>query len=346
MPAERAGRSDLQAEATNRTVREVLSRARGRGQFSAAAWAVGTSEGISWRGELGTPAWDDECPIGPESLFDLASVTKPIVALAVLRLIDRGALSLDTSVGEVLGGWPDTPMARADLGSLLTHTSGAPGPTPLYRDHPDRTSLIEALAHLPVTVPGGWRYSSMGFIALGLVAERASGLSLDELVEREVTQPLGMNDVKYGPVPAGRAVATEDCPWRGRLVRGSVHDENAVVLGSVAGHAGLFGTAGELGELAAALLRGDLLSPETDRAMRGSFDGRPLGWWPREHCTYLGPRVSATAFGHTGFTGTSLVLDPPEDRWYCLLTNRIHPTREARGFEDVRAAFHAVAARR
>lgn len=80
--------------------------------------------------------------------------------------------------------------------------------------------------------------------------------------------------------------------------------------------------------------------------MRGSLDGRPLGWWPREHCTYLGPGVSATAFGHTGFTGTSLVLDPPEDRWYCLLTNRIHPTREARGFEDVRAAFHAVAARR
>ena len=346
MPAEGNGGSGIPEEATNRAVREMLCRAREAGQFSAAAWAVGTSEGIFSCGELGTPAWDDASPIGPEPLFDLASVTKPIVALAVLRLIDRGALSLDTRVGEVRDGWPDTPMARANLWSLLTHTSGAPGTTPLYRDYPDRASLIEALARLPVTVPGEWRYSSMGFISLGLVAEMASGLSLDELVEREVAQPLGMNDVRYGPVAPGRAVATEDCPWRGHLVRGSVHDENAVVMGGVAGHAGLFGTAGELGKLAAALLRGGLLSPETDRAMRGSIDGRPLGWWPREQCTYLGPGTSASAFGHTGFTGTSLVVDPSEDRWYCLLTNRIHPTRESRGFEDTRVAFHAVAALR
>lgn len=334
----------MPAEDADRTVREVLSRAREAGQFSAAAWAAGSSDGISFRGELGTPDRDAERPIGPEALFDLASVTKPLVGIAALRLIDRGELSLDTRVGDVLLTWPDTPLARADLRSLLTHTSGAPGPTPLYRDHPDRLSLIEALTYLPFTEPGRWRYSSMGFVALGLVVEEASGLRLDELVEREVTQPLGLSDVQYGPVAAGRAVATEDCPWRGHLVRGSVHDENAVVLDSAAGHAGLFGTANDLGSLAAALLRGDLLSPEMGRAMRGCVDGRPLGWWPREQCTYLGEAFSDQAFGHTGFTGTSVVLDPPADRWYCLLTNRVHPTREPRGFEEVRAEVHTVAA--
>lgn len=323
---------------------QLLDAAREDGQFSAAAWAVGSSEGLLCSAVVGTPALDDPRPIRPDALFDLASVTKPIVGLALLRLVDRGELSLATTVGEVLGEWPDGPMARATLHSLLTHTSGAPGPTPLWREHPDRDSLLDALARLEFTAPGSWCYSSMGFIALGLVAERASGLPLDRLVAREITEPLGMRETGYGPVDPERAVATEDCPWRGHRVRGEVHDENAVVLGGIAGHAGLFGTAEDLGWLGAALLSGELFSPATDRAMRGADDGRPLGWWPREQCTYLGEEYGAEAFGHTGFTGTSLVLDPAADRWVVLLANRVHPSREVRGFSEVRSAFHRVMA--
>lgn len=334
-----------QADPLAREVDGLLAAARENGQFSAAAWAVGSSAGVQHSGEVGTPSHQDLRPIGPDALFDLASVTKPIAGLALLRLIDRGVLGLDTQVGEVLTDWPDTPMARADLHSLLTHTSGAPGPTPLWREHPDRASFLHALARLKCTDPGTWRYSSMGFIVLGLVAERAAGLPLDELVAREITRPLGMHETGFGPVDPARAVATEDCPWRGHVVRGAVHDENAVVLGAPAGHAGLFGTAGDLGTLAGALLRGDLLDPALERAMRGADDARPLAWWPREQCTYLGEDFGDEVFGHTGFTGTSLVLDPPRDRWYCLLTNRIHPSREPRGFEQVRAAFHRLVVR-
>lgn len=334
-----------QVDPVAREVDDLLAAAREDGSLSAAAWAVGSSAGVQSSGRVGTPSHQDPRPIGPDALFDLASVTKPIVALALLRLVDRGMLALDTRVGEVLEDWPDTPITRADLRSLLTHTSGAPGPTPLWREHSDRDSFLHALAHLEFTDPGTWRYSSMGFIALGLVAERATGLPLDELVAREITHPLGMRETRFGPVDPARAAATEACPWRGRVVRGTVHDENAVVLGAPAGHAGLFGTAHDLGLLAGALLRGELLAPELQRAMLGGEDGRPLGWWPREQCTYLGEGFGDQAFGHTGFTGTSLVLDPPRDSWYCLLTNRIHPSRNSQGFEEVRAAFHDLLAR-
>ena len=327
-----------------RDVQDLLRRARADGRFSGAAWVAGSRDGAHAGGEVGTLARDDARPVGPDSLFDLASVTKPIVGLALLRLVDRGVLDLDTTAGEVLEGWPDGPMARADLRSLLTHTSGAPGPTPLWREHEERGALLAALAALEFAPPGSWRYSSMGFIALGLVAERAAGIPLDRLVAREVTIPLGMSSTTFGPVDVARAVATEDCPWRGEVVRGQVHDENAVVLGGVAGHAGLFGTAEDLGRLGAALLRGELLGPDLHRAMRGAEDGRPLGWWPRAQCTYLGAQYGPDAFGHTGFTGTSLVIDPSADRWVVLLANRVHPSREPRGFEEVRREVHAAVA--
>lgn len=349
MPAEgeTSGEGATGAEAADpleHAVQDLLRRARTEGRFSGAAWAVGSRDGAHAGGEVGTLAVDDERPVGPGALFDLASVTKPIVGLALLRLVDRGALSLDTTVGEVLEDWPDGPMARADLRSLLTHTSGAPGPTPLWREHEERGALLAALAALDFTAPGRWCYSSMGFIALGLVAERAAGIPLDHLVAREITTPLGMEATTFGPVDAEHAAATEDCPWRGHVVRGQVHDENAAVLGGVAGHAGLFGTARDLGRLGAALLRGELLGPDLHRAMRGVEDGRPLGWWPRAQCTYLGDGYGPEAFGHTGFTGTSLVLDPSADRWVVLLANRVHPSREPRGFEDVRKDLHAAVA--
>lgn len=331
------------ADHVSARVREALEYGRVQGRYSGASWAWGSSKGLEAAGRVGAVSVDDPQPVTEQHLFDLASVTKPLVALALLRRVDRGDLRLDQRVGEVLTDWPDTPMARTDLRSLLTHTSGAPGPTPLFREHPHREDLLAALSRLPVDPPGQWRYSSMGYITLGLAAEHATGMRLDDLLAQEVLDPCGMTRTRYGPVPPELAVATEDCPWRGHVVRGSVHDENAEVLGGIAGHAGLFGTADDLGRLATILLRGGFLAPDTERAMWGKDDGRPLGWWSRERCTYLPDTASERAVGHTGFTGTSLVLDPERDRWVCLLANRVHPSREPRGFEQTRAAVHALA---
>ena len=325
-------------------VHELLELTRADGRFSAAAWAVGSSAGAQSGGVVGTFARDDARPIGPDALFDLASITKPVVALALLRLVDRGELSLRTTVGEVLEEWPEGPMVHADLRSLLTHTSGARARrrygaitrtgTPCCT----RSGSSDSPSPAPGAIPrwassrsGSSRSARRGWHWTGSWTGRSPARS-------------GCARRRTDPVDPERAVATEICPWRGHLVRGTVHDENAVVLGGIAGHAGLFGTADDLGRLGTALLRGELFSSDMDRDVRGAEDGRPLGWWPREQCTYLGEEYSAEAFGHTGFTGTSLVLDPAADRWAVLLTNRVHPSREARGLELVRAGFHRAVA--
>lgn len=334
----------------------LLADARSAGLFSAASWCWGDADRLLGSGHLGSfvaapdaigdPDQSGDLgaqPIGADARFDLASVTKPIVAVLLMRLVERGRLALGDRVGDHLD-WPDSPVTRLSVRSLLTHTSGLPGPTPLFREHPTRDALVTAVGELPVGEPGHWHYSSAGFIILGLIAERAGGRDLAELVAEEICLPAGMIDTGFQPSDLGRCVATEACEWRGEVVRGQVHDENAVVLGGVAGHAGLFGTASDLGRFASALLGQQLLGAPALRAMSGVADGRPLGWWPTRHTDFMGDLVHQNSFGHTGFTGTSVVIDPTAGRWYVLLTNRVHPTREPRGFDRIRPRFHNLCA--
>ncbi|RJQ82053.1 class A beta-lactamase-related serine hydrolase [Pseudonocardiaceae bacterium YIM PH 21723] len=296
--------------------------------FSAVAWSTGTPAGPVSRGLLGTRSWDGP-PLTEDSLFDLASVTKPIVAIAVLSLVDRGVLGLDDPIDRYLPGR----SAEITIRQLLNHTSGLPGSTPLYRDHPTRESLLAAIG--PVKAPPGTvvEYSSQGFILLGLIASAATGSPLDHLVADLVTRPLGMTSTRFGPVTG--AVATEDCPWRGRVVCGEVHDENAVVLGGICGHAGLFSTLADMETLGRSLTAGLFPFPGMRTCQTEGLNlRRTLGWQLDT------PGLSPIAYGHTGFTGTSLWIDG--DRYHVLLTNRVHPSRHSDDIVRIRREFHSA----
>ncbi|WP_026257307.1 serine hydrolase domain-containing protein [Actinopolymorpha alba] len=338
---------------------ELLTAAHEARVFSGAAWSVGTIQGPARRGILGTRAWGGE-PVDDRTLWDLASLTKPIVGLAVMALLEQGRLSLTDPVAEHLPEYADTDKADITIWHLLTHTSGVPGGQPLYRDHPDRASLLEAVRRLPLRARPGVQveYSSPGFIILGRVAEAASSLPLDELVRRTVTAPAGLSDTLFNP-PAdqrARAAATEDCPWRGGMIQGTVHDENADVLGGVAAHAGLFTTLDDMEKLALTLLRngrttseGHLLRPHTLAAMtRPATDHlnlrRALAWQGNDPLgAGAGDLLSPAAYGHTGFTGTSLWVDPELGIYQVLLTNRVHPRRGSTAMMRTRPRFHNVA---
>ncbi|MEV0844475.1 serine hydrolase domain-containing protein [Streptomyces sp. NPDC049954] len=331
----------------------ILERGRERGLFSGAAWSVGTASGPLDRGWTGTRSWGGE-PLDGEDLWDLASVTKPVVGLAVLALADRGALALDDTVGVHLARYRGTDKAPLTIRGLLTHTSGLPGQVPMYRSHPTRAALLDALGTLPLLAPPGERvvYSSQGFMLLGLIAEQAGGQPLDALLDALVLSPLGLRDTGFRPAPQERerCVATEDCPWRGHVVRGEVHDENTVVLGGIAGHAGLFAPLADVERLGVALAAGlpGVLRPQTSALMTAPHtDGlnlrRALAWQGQDPVdSPVGPSFGPDSFGHTGFTGTSVWCDPREGRYAVLLTNRVHPSRERTGFTELRREFHAV----
>jgi CubicO group peptidase (beta-lactamase class C family) len=351
-----SGGSSTDSVATPLTA--LLARARDARTFSGAAWSVGTAAGPVARGTLGTRAWDGGA-VDDDTLWDLASVTKPIVGLAVMALVERGQLSLTDPIPAHLPAYARTDKADVTVWHLLTHTSGIPGQQPLFRLHPDRASLVAALAKLPPRHQPGTHvaYSSPGFMILGLVAEAAAGVPLDVLVEQAVTAPAGMTRTRFNPPPDShdRAAATEDCPWRGHLVRGTVHDENAHVLGGVAAHAGLFSTIGDMEKLALALLRsgrgetGPIIAPRTLAVMTTPATGhlnltRSLGWQGVDRSsTTPGDLLTPVAFGHTGFTGTSLWIDPDLGFYAVLLTNRIHPRRGSLALARLRPRFHNLA---
>ncbi|WP_371628348.1 beta-lactamase family protein [Streptomyces sp. NBC_00341] len=337
--------------------RHLLEQGRARGLYSGAAWSLGDANGPYDRGWTGTRA-DGGAPLDGTDLWDLASVTKPIVGLVVMALVERGVLGLDDTVGHHLDRYRDSPHAALTLAQLLDHTSGLPGGVPLYREHPTRESLLTALGTLECAAAPGTHvaYSSQGFILLGLIAEQATGRSLDALVTELVSAPLGLTDLCFRPghEQRARAVATEDCPWRGRTVTGEVHDENAVVLGGVAGHAGLFATLTDMERLARSLLGGGppLLAPDTLALMTAPRTDhlnlrRALAWQGTDpHTSPVGESFGPASYGHTGFTGTSLWIDPEAARYAILLTNRVHPVRAERGFAPLRREFHTVPVRR
>lgn len=344
---------------TQDRVRAVLTRARDRQVFSAAAWSHGDAAGPWSRGILGTVSWDG-ADADEDSHWDLASVTKPIVAMAVMSAVERGELSLQDTIGDLL---PDYPADKGPITvrQLLTHTSGLPGQVPLFRWNPTADSLLAAVRALPLLGEPDRAvvYSSQGFMVLGLIAEAASGRRLDDLVTERVLAPAAMLHSSFGLAPDlhARAVATEDDPWRGRVVQGEVHDENAVVIGRAAGHAGVFATLADLEKLGSVLCRqdggedGPVLSAATQRAMvqprTDHLDARwTLGWagaGDHTHGTSAGDLISSAGYGHTGFTGTSLWVDPTSGRYSILLTNRVHPSRETTGITRVRRLVNNIA---
>ncbi|OPG10323.1 esterase [Streptomyces sp. GKU 895] len=271
-------------------------------------------------------------PMTTDTPFDLASLTKLFTAVAAIQQIERGTLGIDARVGAYL---PDFRAAAAHgitVRELLTHTSGLRPELPLY-DYPDDTARLAALqAEPPIGVPGTYCYSDLNLLLLQHVLERVSGRTLDVLIHDGITRPLGMTSTTFGPCPGAAATEDQRRPWakadRGML-RGVVHDENAWALGGVAGHAGLFSTAHDLAVFCRTILAGGSYGPA--RILGPDFVElllTPPGLgFALDQPWFMGELAGRGAAGHTGFTGTSLVLDRATDTFLVLLANTVHPRR-------------------
>lgn len=280
---------------------------------------------------------DERVAMRRDTVFDLASVTKLFTAIAAMQLVEGGLLSLDEPVAQHLPEFANGTRGFVTVRHLLQHTSGLPAERLLWRNHPDAASRLDAALREPLeSAPGARRrYSDLGMIALGELVTRCRRHPLDQMVRDRITYPLGMHDTGYGPVDPRRAAATEiqTAPPRG-LVRGEVHDENAWALGGVAGHAGLFSTADDLALLAQALIDGGaqgVLKAETIELMVGEGLGFEV-----DQPSFMGDLAGPYTAGHTGFTGTSLVVDLDRRVAAVLLTNRVHPSRSTSSAGEAR----------
>jgi CubicO group peptidase (beta-lactamase class C family) len=291
---------------------------------------------------------------GADSLFDLASLTKVICTTTVALLAEsRGALSIDRPVLEYFPAFSD-PAVK--LSHLLDHSSGLPAWLPLHAQrhgmHPLEARAqyeAEILAVRPGPPGVSSVYSDLGFLLLGWALEKAAGAPLDALFQEWFATPSELESLQFLPTSPD-VVPTENCPWRGRVLRGEVHDDNCFVLGGVAGHAGLFGNARDV--LAAGLLWLDAYKERSSPLPAGltrkywtfthvKGGTRVLGWdTVSQQGSATGRRFSPSSRGHLGFTGTSLWIDPERELVVALLTNRVHPTRDNEKIKAFRPVFH------
>ncbi|CAM4109360.1 serine hydrolase domain-containing protein [Deinococcus marmoris] len=261
-----------------------------------------------------------------DAVFDLASLTKPLfTARTILRAAEQGRLDLDDTVAAHLPelGWmQDTPLKARTLRQLMTHTAGLPAWVPLYTwGNADTIRARFMQEPWAMQEAGEVVYSDLGYMLLGRVLER--------IYDRPLRDFELDDGLTFSPQPQN-SVATEHCLWRGRMLRGETHDENAAAQGGVAGHAGLFGTLDGTLNQAELLLRGGWLSPAAQaQATRIQTPGRTLAFVAAQPGWSGGSLCSAAALGHTGFTGTGLWVDPAHGLAWTLLTNRVHPTRHS-----------------
>ncbi|NEV87193.1 beta-lactamase family protein [Streptomyces tendae] len=280
---------------------------------------------------------DSRVPMSVDTPFDLASLTKLFTAVAAVQQIERGTLGIDAEVGAYLPDFRAAAEHRVTVRQLLTHTSGLRPELPLY-DHAafaDKEARLQRLrAEPPVGVPGTYCYSDLNMLLLQQVLERITGRGLDVLVRDGITRPLGMTATRFGPCPGAAATEDQRRPWakadRGML-RGVVHDENAWALGGVAGHAGLFSTGRDLAVFCRTLLAGGSHGPA--RILGPDFVelllAEPGLGFALDQPWFMGELAGRGAAGHTGFTGTMLVLDRATDTFAVLLANTVHPRRRA-----------------
>ncbi len=336
-------------------VRAILADGVATRAYPAAVCEVGRRRGPLWRDAVGRLTYAaDAPPTTPESLFDLASLTKVITTTTLaMRQVEAGVIDVETPVTACLSEWRGGDRDAVTIGHLLDHSSGLPAHVKLWPQGRGREVFLAAISDLPLERPPGVQsvYSDVGFMLLGFALEAVAGASLDH--QWEQLWPRSGPPIMYRPARERwpQVAPTEDDPWRGHVLQGEVHDENAAALGGVAAHAGLFGTAAAVGVFAATVLdtftRPTWLgSPARMRqfAARTRVPGssRALGWDTMRPTSSCGPRLSPTAIGHTGFTGTSVWIDWERDLYVVLLTNRVHPTRANERFRPMRALVHTA----
>ncbi|WP_100012743.1 serine hydrolase domain-containing protein [Lentibacillus sediminis] len=287
-----------------------------------------------------------------DTIFDLASITKVFTATAAMQLYEQGEFNLDDPVADYIPEFAQNGKADVTIRQLLTHTSGFPAWIPFYRTAETREEAYQqvfstALEHEPGTHYG---YSDLNMITVAAIIEEISGERLDQYINEHITEPLGMTDTMFNPPESlkMRTAATEYQPQTDRgIVWGEVHDENAWAMDGVAGHAGLFSTAQDLAVFAQMILNDGIyqgeriLEAETVEIMETNEipefpgDAHSLAWELNQDW-YMDDLSSPTTMGHTGFTGTSIVINPDKETVAILLTNAVHPTREAPSTNPIR----------
>ena len=351
-------------------ITRALQQGVDEGVFPGAVLFVRWQGTIHYHHAVGSTSYlPSQVPTSLDTIYDLASLTKPLAtATSIICLVQDGQLALDQEIQSVLSELEGHPIAKSTIRDLLCHRSGLPGWRPLYekvelRDgkipkelgvEGCRNLVLEQIAQEPLEYQPRTKsiYSDLGFILLGFAIEAVSQQSLNQYCAERIFSPLNVRTLSYGDggVPSSDIAPTEQDSWRGRLLHGEVHDENAYVLGGVAGHAGLFGTAEAVSIVTRSWLdayRGrDLrLDPKlvrqfVSRQEEPTDSSWVLGWDTPSHPSSSGTRFSPSSFGHLGFTGTSIWIDPEVKLEFILLTNRVHPTRENNKIREFRPMIH------
>ena len=306
--------------------------------YPGAVLAVGRHDTTLLLAAVGHYGVEDPTPVTTETIYDLASLTKVIgLTTVAMMLVSEGQLDLDAPVHLYVPAFAGENKDRVLMRHLFTHSSGLPAWRPLYREAQTREEALQLVDTTPLLRQPGdtFIYSDLGAIAAGQAVEAIAGQRLDTLLQARVFGPLGMTATRYLPPESWRpriAPTENDSSFRHRVLRGEVHDENAARLGGVSAHAGLFSNGPDLARFAQWLLgiwRRDSLGVRTFTRRQEIPPGssRALGWDTPSGVSSAGTKLGPRAFGHTGFTGTSIWIDPDRDLFIILLTNRVNPTR-------------------
>ncbi|HEX4684174.1 MAG TPA: serine hydrolase [Gemmatimonadaceae bacterium] len=339
----------------------VVERGISAGGYPGAAVVIGRRGAAVWQKGFGKLGWEKtSAAVTPDrTIYDLASLTKVVgTTSALMVLYDEGKIRLDDPVSRYVPEFSGGPKDQVTVRMLLEHRSGLPAGRDLWRiAHTPDEARAAVIATPLVCEPGRcYEYSDLGADMLGFVVEAAAGERLDQFLDQKVFGPLGMTDTFFRPADSVRArvAPTEVAPPRGYPLKGEVHDENAYALGGIAGHAGLFSTAADLAVFAQMMLNGGeyngirIFADSTVALFTKRAAGtRALGWDTCGGSGSCGKYLGEDAYGHTGFTGTSLWLDPDRDMFVVLLTNRVHEARAkrpAKVIADVRADLADAAA--
>ena len=334
---------DAPSSAVRDSMRAVLERGLADKAYPGAIAVVGDRHEAIATVAVGHQDWAASPKVDEYTIWDLASLTKVIgTTTALMQLWADHRVDLDAPVQRYLPEFVGPHKELVTVRHLLTHSSGLPGWRPLYKEATSPAEALRLLYQTPLDTLPGVRmvYSDLGAMLLGKIVERVSAEPLDVYLRRHVFAPLGMTSTMFKPPKRllPRIAPTERDPWRGRLVHGEVHDENAYFLGGVSGHAGLFSDAADLSRFARMYLEGGqldgarIVTPAAidtfTRVQDSALSNRALGWEVPNGSNSAGHEMSNRAFGHTGFTGTSIWIDPARDLFVILLTNRVDPTRD------------------
>ena len=322
------------------SVKQVLDRALRDSAFPGAIAVVGTKSRVIAQYAVGHLDWAKSPAVDEHTMWDFASLTKVVgTTSGIMQLVAAGRIAIDAPVQRYIPAWTGRNKEKVTIKNLLTHTSGLPAFKPYDQITHDPDSLAKLMFNTPLdTVPGAKMvYSDIGAYMLGRVLEQVTGQSLDIYLHDHVLVPAKMNETMFRPPFAlfPRIAPTEyDSTQRHRLVQGMVHDERAYYLGGVSAHAGLFSSAHDFARFAQMYLNNGVIDGVTilPKAQITTFttrqvEDRALGWQKPNGTNSAGHLMSADAFGHTGFTGTSIWIDPRRDIFIILLSNRVNPTR-------------------